>query len=246
MPESFLVIIPTYNEIENIKDMIEAVLDNEHGFHLLIIDDNSPDGTAMEVKNLQQNYPERLHILERSGKLGLGTAYILGFRWGLEQGYDIICEMDCDFSHNPEDIIRHKENILGGADVSIGSRYIPGGDVKGWDNRRVFLSKGASLYTRLVTRLPVKDTTSGFVAYRRVVLETMDLSKIIFKGYAFQIQMKYACLKLGFKLVEIPITFIDRVKGTSKLSSNIISEAILGVLKIWWSGFTTEYRSNAV
>ncbi len=240
MKES-LVIIPTYNEIENIEKMVETVLGFPNYFHLLIIDDGSPDGTATKVKELQANFKDRLFIIERSGKLGLGTAYLKGFEWGLEQGYLYLYEMDCDFSHNPEDLHRLRQGILDGADVVVGSRYVPGGDVKNWDMKRILLSKGASLYTRIITWLPVKDTTAGFVVYRRSFLEKLDFSKIVFKGYAFQIQMKYAAYKLGFKIKEIPITFKDRELGTSKISSNIIKEAIFGVLKLRWDSFFMNY-----
>jgi dolichol-phosphate mannosyltransferase len=237
-----LVIIPTYNEIENIEMMIIKVMSFPDFFHVLIIDDGSPDGTAKKVKELQNQFTERLHLIERSGKLGLGTAYLKGFEWGLESGYQYLYEMDCDFSHNPDDLIRLREAILNGADVAVGSRYIKGGDVKNWDTKRIILSKGASLYTRLITGLPVYDTTAGFVCYKKVFLEKLDFKKIVFKGYAFQIQMKFAAYSLGYKIKEIPITFKDRELGTSKLSSNIIKEAIFGVLKIKWDSFFNSYK----
>jgi dolichol-phosphate mannosyltransferase len=237
-----LVIIPTYNEIENIEMMIIKVMSFPDFFHVLIIDDGSPDGTAKKVKELQNQFTERLHLIERSGKLGLGTAYLKGFEWGLESGYQYLYEMDCDFSHNPDDLIRLREAILNGADVAVGSRYIKGGDVKNWDTKRIILSKGASLYTRLITGLPVYDTTAGFVCYKKVFLENLDFKKIVFKGYAFQIQMKFAAYSLGYKIKEIPITFKDRELGTSKLSSNIIKEAIFGVLKIKWDSFFNSYK----
>jgi len=237
-----LVIIPTYNEIENIEMMIQKVMSFPDFFHVLIIDDGSPDGTANKVKELQNQFTERLHLIERSGKLGLGTAYIKGFEWGLKNGYKYLYEMDCDFSHNPEDLIRLREAILNGADVVVGSRYVKGGDVKNWDTKRIILSKGASLYTRLITGLPVYDTTAGFVCYKKAFLEILDFKKIVFKGYAFQIQMKFAAYSLGFKIKEIPITFKDRELGVSKLSSNIIKEAIFGVLKIKWDSFFNTYK----
>lgn len=237
-----LVIIPTYNEIENIEMMIIKVMSFPDFFHVLIIDDGSPDGTAKKVKELQNQFTERLHLIERSGKLGLGTAYLKGFEWGLESGYQYLYEMDCDFSHNPDDLIRLREAILNGADVAVGSRYIKGGDVKNWDTKRIILSKGASLYTRLITGLPVYDTTAGFVCYKKAFLEHLNFKKIVFKGYAFQIQMKFAAYSLGYKIKEIPITFKDRELGTSKLSSNIIKEAIFGVLKIKWDSFFNSYK----
>jgi len=240
MKES-LVIIPTYNEIENIEKMVEKVMTFPAHFHLLIIDDGSPDGTALKVKERQSDFSERLFILERKGKLGLGTAYLLGFEWGLTQGYEYLYEMDCDFSHNPDDLFRLRKELEQGADVVVGSRYVVGGDVKNWDMKRILLSKGASLYTRIITWLPVKDTTAGFVGYKRSFLEKLDFSKIIFKGYAFQIQMKFAAYQLGFKIVEIPITFKDRELGTSKISSNIIKEAIFGVLKLRCDSFFMKY-----
>jgi dolichol-phosphate mannosyltransferase len=237
-----LVIIPTYNEIENIEMMIQKVMSFPDFFHVLIIDDGSPDGTANKVKELQNQFTDRLHLIERSGKLGLGTAYLKGFEWGLKNGYEYLYEMDCDFSHNPEDLIRLREAVLNGADVVVGSRYVKGGDVKNWDTKRIILSKGASLYTRLITGLPVYDTTAGFVCYKKAFLEILDFKKIVFKGYAFQIQMKFAAYSLGFKIKEIPITFKDRELGVSKLSSNIIKEAIFGVLKIKWDSFFNTYK----
>jgi dolichol-phosphate mannosyltransferase len=242
MIKESLVIIPTYNEIENIEKMIQKVMSFPDFFHVLIIDDGSPDGTANKIKELQTQYSERLYLIERPGKLGLGTAYLKGFDWGLEQGYQYLYEMDCDFSHNPDDLIRLRETILNGADVAVGSRYIKGGDVKNWDTKRIILSKGASLYTRLITGLPVYDTTAGFVCYKKAFLENLDFKKIVFKGYAFQIQMKFAAYSLGYKIKEIPITFKDRELGTSKLSSNIIKEAIFGVLKIKWDSFFNSYK----
>lgn len=215
--------------------MIGTVFGLDDDFHILIVDDGSPDGTAQLVKEQQEQYPGRLFILERSGKLGLGTAYITGFRWGLERKYEYIFEMDCDFSHNPKDLLRLRAACAEeGADVAVGSRYVRGGRLENWPWDRIFLSYGASLYVRIITWMPVKDPTAGFICYRRRVLEAIDLDKITFKGYAFQIQMKFASYRLGFKIVEVPITFTDRVEGTSKMSKNIVSEAILGVIRMKW------------
>lgn len=228
-----IVIIPTYNEIENISKMIRTVFSLEKDFHILVVDDGSPDGTALEVKKLQSEFPGRLHILERQGKLGLGTAYITGFKWGLEKGYDFIFEMDADFSHNPYDLIRlYRACNNGFYDVAVGSRYVKGGKIENWPFKRKLLSYGASLYVRLVTWMPIKDPTAGFVCYTRKVLESMDLDKIKFIGYAFQIEMKFAARSLGFKIKEIPITFVDRVEGESKISGGIVKEAIFGVFKM--------------
>ncbi len=233
MKKDSVVIIPTYNEKENIENIIRKVFSLEHPFDILIVDDGSPDGTAAIVKTLQTEYPERLHLIERSGKLGLGTAYIRGFEWSLEHSYDYIFEMDADFSHNPEDLIRLREaNATGGGDVSVGSRYVKGGKVKNWPLTRILISYFASIYARAITGIPVHDTTAGFICWTRPVLENIDFKQINFVGYAFQIQMKYAAWKLGFKLVEVPITFIDRELGKSKMSKNIIKEAALGVIKM--------------
>ena len=226
-----LVIIPTYNEKENIAKIIDAVLSLDPLFHVLIVDDGSPDGTADIVKALQQTH-DRIHILEREGKQGLGTAYIAGFKYGLEHGYDFIFEMDADFSHNPQDLLRMYDALENGADLVVGSRYTRGGNVKNWPWDRIMLSYGASLYTRCVTWMPIKDPTAGFIGYRREVLEAIPLDEIRFVGYAFQIEMKFSAYLRGFKLEEIPITFIDRVEGVSKLSSGIIHEAVFGVLKM--------------
>jgi dolichol-phosphate mannosyltransferase len=237
-----LVIIPTYNEKENIAKMIKAVSELPMPFHILVVDDGSPDGTGQIVKDLQAQYPGMLYIEERQGKLGLGTAYIHGFRWGLERGYDYLIEMDADFSHNPKDLLRlQKACVDGGADVSVGSRYTKGGKVENWPFDRIFLSYGASLYVRVITWMPVKDPTAGFVCYRREVLETMDLSKIRAIGYSFQIEMKFASRSLGYNIKEVPITFIDRVEGISKMSSSIIHEAVFGVLKMRWRSFFHSY-----
>jgi len=227
-----LVIIPTYNEKENIERIILKVLSLPGSFHILIVDDGSPDGTAAIVKSLQQNYTEQVHLLERSGKLGLGTAYIAGFKWALERGYQYIFEMDADFSHNPEDLIRLHHACSNGADVAVGSRYVPGGKVVNWPWDRIFISKGGALYTRLITFMPVKDPTAGFVCYRSKVLQTIPLDKVQFVGYAFQIEMKYRAWKLGFKIEEVPITFIDRTEGQSKMSKGIVQEAMYGVWKM--------------
>jgi len=229
-----IVIIPTYNERENIENIIRAVMALEHGFHILVIDDGSPDGTADIVKGLMQSELEgRLFLLERSGKQGLGTAYITGFRWALEQGYEYIFEMDADFSHNPADLPRLYEACsTGGADLSIGSRYIRGVNVVNWPIGRILMSYFASVYVRVVTGMPIHDTTAGFVCYRRRVLETIDLDAVRFKGYAFQIEMKYSAYKLGFKLQEVSVIFVNRVLGTSKMNTSIFGEALFGVIQL--------------
>ena len=240
-----LVIIPTYNEAENVARMIHAVHALPHPFHVLIIDDGSPDGTAAIVRDLQREYPSSLFLIERPGKLGLGTAYITGFRWGLERGYEYLFEMDCDFSHDPRDLLRLRKAVATGlADVAIGSRYVRGGKLVNWPADRILLSKGASLYVRLFTGMPVKDPTAGFICYRREVLQTLDLDKIRFIGYAFQIEMKFAARQLGFRLLEIPITFTDRVEGQSKMSKGIVKEAIRGVLEMRLRAFFSSYRKN--
>ncbi len=227
-----LVIIPTYNEIENIEKMIRKVFSLPRPFHLLIVDDGSPDGTAAKVKELQQEFTNQIFIEERKGKLGLGTAYIHGFKWALKRNYDYIFEMDCDFSHNPDDLLRLLSACEGNADVAVGSRYVKGGNVSNWDRKRILLSYFASLYVRIILWFNVKDTTAGFKCYRRKVLETINLDTIKFMGYAFQIEMKYTAYKKGFRIVEVPITFVDRVLGTSKMSSKIFKEAFLGVLQM--------------
>ena len=237
-----LVIIPTYNEKENIQNIIKAVLDLPMPFDILVVDDGSPDGTASLVKERMAIHPTRVYILERKGKLGLGTAYIAGFRWGLEKGYDYLFEMDADFSHNPKDLVRLAEACHSeGCDVAVGSRYVKGGGVKNWPKDRLALSYGASMYVRMITWMPVKDPTAGFVGYARKVLETIDLSKIRFVGYAFQIEMKFAARSLGFKIKEVPITFIDRELGKSKMNSSIISEAVFGVLQMKLKSFSNSY-----
>jgi dolichol-phosphate mannosyltransferase len=227
-----LVIIPTYNEIENIEKMVRTVFALARSFDLLIVDDGSPDGTAEKVKELQKVYPNQLHLEERKGKLGLGTAYIHGFKWAITRGYDYIFEMDCDFSHNPNDLIRLLEACESNADVAVGSRYCKGGRVHNWPIGRILMSYFASVYARLILWLPVKDTTAGFICYRKKVLETINLDSIEFMGYAFQIEMKYTAHKKGFKIIEVPILFTDRVLGVSKMSTKIFKEAFFGVLSM--------------
>ena len=227
-----LVIIPTYNEKENIEKMIRTVFALPEKFHVLIVDDGSPDGTGQIVKDLQLEFTEQLHIEERAGKQGLGTAYLHGFRWGLSRGYDYLFEMDADFSHNPNDLVRLLEACKNGADLAIGSRYTKGGKVANWDRKRLMLSYFASWYVRLILWIKIKDTTAGFKCYHRSVLEKINFDAVTFKGYAFQICMKYAAVKHGFKVVEVPITFIDREFGTSKMSSSIFKEAFFGVWKM--------------
>ncbi len=228
-----IVIIPTYNEIENIAAIIEAVMALPHPFDVLIVDDGSPDGTAAVVKDKMKEHEGRVHLIERSGKQGLGTAYIAGFKWAISNGYDYIFEMDADFSHNPADLMRlYQATAIDGADVAVGSRYSNGVNVVNWPMGRVLMSYYASKYVRIVTGMPVHDTTAGFVCYRRRVLEAMDLDKIRFKGYAFQIEMKFTAYKYGFKVVEVPIIFVNRVLGTSKMNSSIFGEAMFGVLRL--------------
>ena len=227
-----IVLIPTYNEKENISKIIDAVLGLEHQFDILVIDDNSPDGTAAIVEDIITREP-RVHILKRPGKQGLGTAYIAGFKWAIENKYDYIIEMDADFSHNPNDLIPLRAACAEeGADVSIGSRYITGVNVVNWPMGRVLMSYYASAYVRIITGMNVRDTTAGFVCYRREVLETIDLDKIKFKGYAFQIEMKFTAHKYGFKIKEVPIIFVNRVLGTSKMNSGIFGEAVFGVIQL--------------
>lgn len=228
-----LVIIPTYKEKENIGSIIDAVIALDSGFHVLVIDDGSPDGTAEIVREKQEEHGPQISLIERDKKMGLGTAYIYGFKWGLERDYQYFFEMDADFSHPPADLLRlHAVCASGEADVSVGSRYVEGGGVVNWPKNRLILSKGASLYTRIVTGMPVKDPTAGFVCYKRSVLEDIDLDKVRFVGYAFQIGMKYLAYRLGYKLVEVPIHFVERQFGVSKMHIGIIREAILGVLKL--------------
>lgn len=240
-----LVIIPTYNESENITSILHAIFNLSEGFNILVIDDGSPDGTAAIVKELQTKFPERLFLEERKGKLGLGTAYIHGFKWAIARGYNFIFEIDADFSHNPNDLPRLYNACKNeGADVAVGSRYTRGGGVVNWPANRIALSKGASLYTRIITWMPVKDPTAGFVCYKREVLETINLDNIRFVGYAFQIEMKFAAWKLGFKIKEVPIIFQDRTHGTSKMNKGIVKEGILGVLKLRWYSLFTNYRNR--
>jgi dolichol-phosphate mannosyltransferase len=237
-----LVIIPTYNEKENVEKMIRKVFSLEKDFHLLIIDDGSPDGTASIVKNLVPQFEGKLFIEERKGKLGLGTAYIHGFKWAIRNQYDYIFEMDCDFSHNPDDLIRlYHACTNDGADLSVGSRYIRGANVVNWPLGRVVMSYYASVYVRIITGIRVKDTTAGFVCYRRKVLETIPLDSIRFIGYAFQIEMKFTAIKCKFKLIEVPIVFTDRTEGTSKMSKGIFKEAILGVIQMKWQSLFRKY-----
>lgn len=229
------MIIPTYNEKDNIRRIIDAVFSLQQGFHILIVDDGSPDGTGDIVRELQSQHAGELFLEERSGKLGLGTAYIHGFKWALQRQYQYITEMDADFSHNPKDLVRlHHACAQEAADVAVGSRYVSGGKTENWPWDRALLSYGASIYVRLITWIPVKDATAGFVCYKRAVLEKINLDAIKFVGYAFQIEMKFTAWKLGFKIKEVPITFIDRKEGYSKMSKGIVKEGILGVLKIQW------------
>lgn len=239
-----LVIIPTYNEIENINAIIHAVFNLEEAFHILIIEDNSPDGTAIKVKELQNSFPDKLHMIERKGKLGLGTAYITGFKWAIINEYDFICEMDADFSHNPSDLVRLlRETRDNGYDLAIGSRYVSGVNVVNWPMGRVIMSYYASAYVRLITRMPIRDTTAGFKCYRKRVLETINLDAIRFKGYAFQIEMKFTTWKHQFRIIEVPIIFTDRKLGASKMSGGIFSEAFWGVInlkiKSWFKKYPT-------
>lgn len=238
-----VVIIPTYNEKENVAAIIEAVFGLPRKFDVLIIDDNSPDGTAAIVKRLQQKYAGRLHLLERAGKQGLGTAYIAGFKWALEHGYEFVFEMDADFSHNPADLLKLYDSCaVEGADLAIGSRYVTGVNVVNWPMGRVLMSYYASRYVRIVTGMPINDATAGFVCYRRRVLETLPLDAIRFKGYAFQIEMKFLAYKYGFRIQEVPIIFVNRVLGTSKMSSGIFSEGFFGVMRLKWSSMFTKYE----
>jgi dolichol-phosphate mannosyltransferase len=240
-----IIIIPTFNELGNIEKIIRKVFSLSKPFHLLIIDDGSPDGTATVVKQLQIEFPEQLFLVERKGKLGLGTAYIAGFKWALERSYQFIFEMDCDFSHNPDDLIRLYESCsAAGNDIAVGSRYVKGGGFVNWPNDRIFISRGASIYVNMITWIGISDPTAGFICYRRRVIETIDLDKIKFVGYAFQIEMKFAARKLGFKIAEVPIIFTEREVGVSKMNRNIIKEGIFGVLKIQWNSFFQSYRKN--
>ena len=228
-----VVIIPTYNEKENVERMVRTVFSLEIPFDLLIIDDGSPDGTGEIVKTLQKEFPQKLHIIERKGKLGLGTAYITGFKWALDHDYDYIFEMDCDFSHNPEDLVRlHEACTTKGADMAIGSRYVSGVNVVTWPMGRVLMSYFASVYVRMITGMPIQDATAGFKCYSKKVLQRINLDKIKFKGYAFQIEMKFTTWKMGFNIVEVPIIFTDRQEGTSKMNTGIFKEAFFGVIEM--------------
>lgn len=239
-----IVIIPTYNEKENIEKIIRAVFALPKSFHILIIDDGSPDGTASIVRGLMQDeFADRLFMVERQGKLGLGTAYICGFKWALEHGYDFIFEMDADFSHNPEDLPRLYHACADeGFDMAVGSRYVSGVNVVNWPMGRVLMSYYASRYVQFVTGIPVRDTTAGFKCYRRRVLETVDLDAIRFKGYAFQIEMKFTAYKLGFKIKEVPVIFVNRREGTSKMSGGIFGEALFGVMRLRWAAITGKIK----
>ena len=239
-----LVIIPTYNEKENIEAIIAAVFDLQQHYNILIIDDGSPDGTAQIVKSLFTIYPNQLFLEERKDKLGLGTAYIHGFKWAIQKGYTYVFEMDADFSHSPADLEKLYIGCKNGAGVAVGSRYVKGGAVQNWPANRIALSKGASLYTRIITWMPIIDPTAGFVCYKKEVLEAINFDSINFVGYAFQIEMKFAAWKLGFKITEVPITFKDRTKGASKMNKGIIKEGVVGVLKLRWQSFFKSYRKK--
>ena len=236
-----IVLIPTYNEKENITAILHAVLGLSSDFHVLIIDDNSPDGTASIVESLMGKFLQRLFLLKRPGKQGLGTAYIEGFKWALDHNYDYIFEMDADFSHNPNDLDRLLQACEKGADVAIGSRYVKGGETENWPIDRKIYSLGGSAYTRIITGMPIKDPTAGFVCYKNEVLANINLDAIKFIGYAFQIEMKFAAWKLGYKIKEVPITFVDRKIGTSKMSKGIIKEAMFGVLNMQWQSSTGKF-----
>lgn len=244
MPEK-LVVIPTYNEKDNIQAIIQAVFDLQKDFHILVVDDSSPDGTGDIVRSLQLSFPQQLFLEVRTGKLGLGTAYIHGFKWAVARGYNFIFEMDADFSHNPKDLERlYIACKSEGADLSVGSRYVKGGGVVNWPWDRIFLSRGGSLYTQMITWMPISDPTAGFMCYSRKVLETINLDAIQFVGYAFQIEMKFAAWKLGFKIKEVPIIFEDRKFGVSKMNKGIVKEGILGVLRLRWYSIFKNYRGK--
>ena len=237
-----LVIIPTYNEKENVEKMVRKILSLPYFFNVLIIDDGSPDGTATIVRELMKEFDTRLFLEERSGKLGLGTAYIHGFKWAIFRKYNYIFEMDCDFSHNPDDLIRlYEACAVNGADMSVGSRYIRGANVVNWPLGRIIMSYYASVYVRIITGIRIKDTTAGFVCYTRRVLELIPLDEVTFSGYAFQIEMKFTALKCGFKIIEVPIVFTDRIEGTSKMSKGIFKEAIFGVVLMKWKSLFRKY-----
>ena len=235
-----LVIIPTYNEVENAEKIVRAVFALPEGFEILIIDDGSPDGTANVIKNLQTEFPERLHLLERQGKLGLGTAYLTGFKWALERGYDYVFEMDADFSHAPTDLPRLLAACTGGADLAIGSRYCNGVSVVNWPIGRILISYVASVYVRKVLGFKIYDSTAGFLCYSRKVLETINLDAVQMKGYGFQIEMKYTAHKLGFRIAEVPVIFVNRREGTSKMSGSIFGEAFWGVIKLRFRKFAAK------
>lgn len=241
-----LVIIPTYNEKENIENIINYVFDMQLNYHILVIDDGSPDGTAQLVQNMiDTQFGDKLFMIQRSGKLGLGTAYITGFKWALEKGYQFIFEMDADFSHNPYDLERlYKACKDGGADMAIGSRYVKGGAIENWPLERKIYSRGGAIYTKMITWSPINDQTAGFICYTRKVLETINLDAIMYVGYAFQVEMKFAAWKLGFKIVEVPITFVDRRAGASKMSKGIIKEGIIGVLKLQYQSMFGNYKKK--
>ncbi|HEY0666878.1 MAG TPA: polyprenol monophosphomannose synthase, partial [Sphingobacteriaceae bacterium] len=239
-----IVLIPTYNEKENIEKIIRKIFSLSHPFHLLIIDDGSPDGTAEIIKSLQTEFPGKLFLEERKGKQGLGTAYIHGFKWALARSYEYIFEMDADFSHNPDDLIRLRQACVDGADLAIGSRYVKGVNVVNWPMSRVLMSYFASKYVQFITGMPIQDATAGFKCYRRIVLETISLHKIRFIGYAFQIEMKFTALKHGFKVVEVPIIFTDRTEGTSKMSTKIFREAFLGVIQMKLNSLFRKYPAK--
>ncbi|AXG68412.1 polyprenol monophosphomannose synthase [Kordia sp. SMS9] len=241
-----IVVIPTYNEIENIEAIIDAVFAQEKAFHVLVVDDNSPDGTHQKVIELQEKYPERLFLEVREAKTGLGTAYIHGFRWVLARDYEYIFEMDADFSHNPEDLVRLLAACQeDGFDVAIGSRYVKGVNVVNWPMNRVLMSYFASKYVRFITGIPIHDTTAGFICYRRKVLETIGLETIRFVGYAFQIELKFKAWKLGFKIKEVSVIFTDRTKGKSKMDSSIFSEAVFGIIKMKIRSMFTKTKPHA-
>jgi dolichol-phosphate mannosyltransferase len=238
-----LIIIPTYNEKENIEKIIRKVFSLEKGFHILIVDDGSPDGTANIVKNLQKEFSAQLHIEERTGKLGLGTAYIHGFKWALNKAYKFIFEMDADFSHNPDDLIRlYNANTIDGGELAIGSRYVSGVNIVNWPMSRLLMSFFASKYVKMITGMPIHDSTAGFKCYKRAVLETINFNKIQFVGYAFQIEMKFKAWKYGFNIIEVPVIFTDRTEGTSKMSGGIFMEAVLGVLQMKIKSFFRNWK----
>ena len=238
-----LVIIPMYNERENASAIIDAVISLSRPFDVLVIDDNSPDGTAQIVKDKIRQYPGRVHMIERSGKLGLGTAYITGFKWAISHGYEYVCEMDADFSHNPDDLLKLYDAVAHqGADVAIGSRYVTGVNVVNWPMGRVLMSYFASKYVRLITGMNIHDTTAGFVCYRRRVLETMDLDAVKFKGYAFHSEMKLTAYNFVFRMVEVPIIFVNRVLGVSKMNGGIFGEAVFGVIRLKWNSFFKKHK----